>query len=216
MTQPTFSICHPTARPYGFQISMQTWMRLADNPSSIEYILCVDEKWGFPKNFSYPGAVITYNKGRKCMVDSVNEAAKASTGKILIINSDDMFPEEHWDTKMLSKFPNLEDEFVLHVCTGSDRDETLITIQIETRKRYLRKGYAMYPEYDGMYADDDFTGHAYLDNCVIKAFDIMVEHRHPGLKKAPMDAVYAHENRAEAYRTGLQLFNQRKSRNFSS
>src|ERR1700677_4660604 len=77
----------------------------AKHQESVEYILCVDARWGFDKNNTpiSTGSYlkVVWNEGRKCMVDGFNTAAKASTGQILILVSDDMFPPEGWDELLL-------------------------------------------------------------------------------------------------------------------
>ena len=105
---PTFSICHTTARPNGWQESYEEWVTKASNPNSVEYVLCVDARWGFEKkNFvehisSLPDCYgdVVWNTKRKCSVDGWNIAAAASTGKVIILNSD-MFPPDRWDEELL-------------------------------------------------------------------------------------------------------------------
>ena len=68
--------------------------------------------------------------------------------------------------------------------------------------------------YESMYCDNDLTDAAYRDGVVVQAFDIVFDHRHPGLKKGQWDEVYAKQNRAQAYADGLKLYQERKARNF--
>ena len=44
-----------------------------------------------------------------------------------------------------------------------------MVLQIMSRAYYSQRGYAMYPEYESMYADNDFTEHARHDGVVIDA-----------------------------------------------
>ena len=45
--RPLFSVCHSTARPEGWQKAYREWIEKAAHPEQVEYVLCVDERWGF-------------------------------------------------------------------------------------------------------------------------------------------------------------------------
>lgn len=234
--RPIFSICHTTARPNGWQESACAWKEKATHSESVEYALCIDERWGFGSNtraevelsrFEFGKYKIIWNTGRKCMVDGFNTAAKAATGQILILNSDDMFPPEGWDEFLIEaierwdpitigyKIGSVQD-FVIQVSSGTPADERgLMVLQILSRARYERLGYALYPEYESLFVDDDFSEHARHDDVVINAQHIVVEHRHPDWDATvPRDAVYAHENAPEAWKKGAAIFESRKSGGF--
>jgi hypothetical protein len=104
------------------------------------------------------------------MVDGYAAACRAATGQVLILNSDDMEPPENWDALLSDQFSGLdpmERDFVVHVSTGWCDGPQASSIQILSRARYERLGYAMYPGYESLYADDDFLEHAYVDGVVI-------------------------------------------------
>jgi hypothetical protein len=44
---PLFSILHPSARPQRWREIYEDWMLSAAHPENVEYVLCVDERWGF-------------------------------------------------------------------------------------------------------------------------------------------------------------------------
>ena len=104
--RPTFSILHTSARPDEWRKVYDAWLGSAARPQDVEYVLCVDPRWGFalpgPEVRSQPYGgprglpkdVVVVNTGRMCYVDGVNIAAAASTGKILIVNADDQYPPE--------------------------------------------------------------------------------------------------------------------------
>ena len=101
-----FSILHTSARPDKWRAVYNAWIAAADNPSSVEYVLVIDRRWGFTelpigaRNSGIFTAV--WNTGRKCYVDGVNIAAQYATGDVFIVNADDQFPCEHWDTELLN------------------------------------------------------------------------------------------------------------------
>ena len=113
-TTPKFSILHTSARPAKWREIYEAWLAAADHPEDVEYILVVDERWGFPSLSDKQGAaspvtspmyrnmraqdVVLVNTERKCYVDGVNIAALHASGDVLIVNADDQYPCPHWDT----------------------------------------------------------------------------------------------------------------------
>lgn len=250
MSRPLFSILHSSARPHQWRKVYDAWISAAAHPELVEYVLCVDERWGFREaqgfaesvnEIQHPGEVagksplsVVWNEGRRCYVDGVNTAAKASTGRILIVNADDQYPCEHWDEKVteaVQQFPALEPEykadyreFVIEVSTGTpaEHDRGILVMPILSRARYERLGYVLYPEYESMYADNEFCEHAKQDHCIIDARHLFFPHRHAGIdpesatwkKQAQVDEQYLEQNRAEAYAIGESVLKFRRKIRF--
>ena len=103
MKAPLFSILHTSARPDKWRAVYDDWMSKAVHPEDVEYVLCIDPRWGFDvedmSKYDTPldNIHVVQNTLRRCYVDGVNIAAKASTGSILIVNADDQFACERWD-----------------------------------------------------------------------------------------------------------------------
>ena len=159
---PLFSICHTTARPGEWRKTYDLWMSRANDPEDVEYVLCVDQRWGFagwdepcptpkyrpnrdwwPDERSPARNVVALNRGRKCSVDGWNSAAAQSTGHVLILVSDDIEPPQDWDQALWSRF-GLEEgayrDFAVHVSTGWCDGPQASSIQILSRARYERLG----------------------------------------------------------------------------
>ncbi len=118
-SRPLFSIIHPTARPDKWRAIYDAWLAAAVQPQSVEYVLVVDERWGFGSPLHdvkpsvrpfrdywpderYPASnQWVWNTGRRCYVDSVNVGAAAATGRILIVVADDQHPAPGWDRHLL-------------------------------------------------------------------------------------------------------------------
>lgn len=222
---PTFSICHASARPQAWQETWKAWILAADQPDKIEYVLAVDSRWGFspqtPIFREHDKLVWIPPIERKCAVVGWNAAAKASTGHVLILNSDDMRPPAHWDTELLARIPQMNAEFVLEVSAGKYADSRrLMVLQILSRTRYQKLGYALYPEYDGLRSDVDFTLHAQHDGVVIDARAVKFVHDHPiergeSIEAINADPVYAWENRQEGYEIGRTILERRIKEGFT-
>lgn len=244
MVAPLFSILHPSARPHKWREIYDAWIKAAAHPENVEYVLCADERWGFTDDadlhFARVHFKLVWNTMRRCYVDSVNLAAKASTGRILIVIADDQYPCEEWDERLLANLPDemcldkgvdWSVEFVLQVSTGTpnEHERGMIVMPILSRARYERLGYVFYPEYESMYADNDFYEHAKQDGCIIDARNLMFPHRHPWNEAVARganaeernaallsDEAYAAQNRLESYRIGERVLKERRRVQFSN
>lgn len=238
---PLFSILHTSARPNAWRAVYEDWLSKADNPELVEYVLVVDKRWGFEElPVLRTQDKVLWNVDRKCYVEGVNIAARAATGKILIVNADDQFAAHCWDTDILAlhvnaalgqpPFPSTVKDliaqpyssFVIWGRTGT-RDEVergIIVMPIVSRDRFERNGYIFYPGYESMYADNDLCAHAKQDGVIIDAPELMFPHRHPLVDKASSitggdwDEAYREQNRAQAYSLGEKLFQARKACKF--
>jgi hypothetical protein len=208
-----FSLLHPTIRlPEGWQAASDEWYAACDNPDEVEYVLCTE--WPVPPAItSWKHFVQIDNGDRRCSTMGWNKAGAASTGQFLITIADDFAPCLHWDTELLKVIPDLKGQYVIAVNMGGFRPD-LLMFTLMTRPYYERYGYVWYPEYKGMYADDDFTAVAKRDGVIINARHLFFEHRHPSYGTAPDDAAYRWENRPEAYKHGEQVFARRKRDDF--
>jgi len=216
--EPLISLLHTTARtPDGWVRAFCDWSDKAENPARIEYVLCVDRGAltleqidAFRTRFNGAGHFgsfkIVENTGRPCAVDGWNAAAAASTGKLLVTVSDDLFPPAAWDTGLLTACADLDRQAALEIEAGSG---SLMTFSILTRAYYERYGYIFFPEYLGMFGDNDFTETARRDGVVVDAKHLVFTHEHPAYNTAAMDAIYAHQHRREAWAVGKATFKKR-------
>jgi hypothetical protein len=212
--QPLFSLCHTTARlPDGWRAAAQAWLDNCDFPGTVEHVLTFDEPTHVEKIF--PNTKIGVNTARHTAVDGWNLAAKLSTGKFIISLADDWFPCPHWDTELrrvIEAAGGFDRNIVLDVDTAGN--EHLLTFSMLTRP-YLMKysggeGWLFYPEYTGMYADNDFTDSARMDRVIVNARHLRFEHRHPNyFKEVEPDAVHLWQGRPEAFRIGANVYKKR-------
>jgi len=221
-----FSIIHTSARPNEWRKVYDAWLASAANPEAVEYVLCVDQRWGFlhgtdPAQLHAwyglrPQDKLLYNTGRRCYVDGVNLAAAASTGDTLIVNADDQYPCEHWDAKLDNAIDSTT-EFVVEVSTNTptEHERGIMVMPILSRERYERFGWVMFPGYESMFSDNDFTAMAKRDGCIIDARHLIFPHKHWINQQREKDEQDRAQNRDEAYNEGRKLFAARKRMNFS-
>jgi hypothetical protein len=224
---PNFSVAHASARPTGWHNSFMSAVNNANY--FVDYVLSVDERFGefrLPKDlgvdFNKVDLLMDYlNKTkRQCAVPNWINAINHTTGDVILVNSDDFVFPPNWTDGLAAVIGDrnpLTTPFVVHVSTGSPRDNELMTFQIFSRALINHWGYALWPEYESLYVDDDFTKHAYLDPAVevIQARHLLFEHMHFGFGKSKIDAVYEHENRVESAMLGAKVYQRRLSENFA-
>lgn len=229
----TFSILHTTARPNAWRNCYYQWILKADASAHVEYVLVVDERWGFVKNDpalvawleSRPGNRLAWNTGRKCYVDGVNIAAALATGDIFVQVSDDTFPPEHWDAILWKAAPHSDSpfkpdaEFAIWLDLGHQEiGRGIMALPVISKSRYDRLGYLFYPAYESMYCDNDLAEHVQTDEfrglCALVKLDAGFIHDHPYFEHKPMDDVYQHENRGQAYALGEEVLKARRACGF--
>lgn len=223
-----FSIIHTTARPDMWRKVFEAWRDSAVNWDSCEYILTMDERWGFTdqdmedaNKLIRPRGKVIWNTGRRCYVDGVNLAAAASTGDVLIVNADDQYPCDKWD-RAINEALGLRkeisgDDWVIEVSTNTptEHERAILVMPILSRERYERFGWVLYPEYESMYADNDFAQMAKRDKCIIDARHLIFPHKHWINGERQKDEQDRAQSSEQAYNEGAKLFAARKRIGFS-
>ena len=101
-------------------------------------------------------------------------------------------------------------------CPDRAWEDRVITLGILSRKLYNRWGYALYPEYESMDSDVDFTERPYAEGVVVEARHLLFEHLHPAFAKAPYDQVYRWQNERLEYAMGRRILDRRRKVGFAS
>lgn len=228
--QAIFSVVHATARPEKWKEIYDAWLKEATWPELVEYVLVIDSRWGFDlgqaavaRDYMRSMDRIVLNTGRRCYVDAVNEGAKYATGMMIVVNADDQYPAKDWDealgnlplTGVDKSCPPVD--YVIEVTTGTpnEHERGIMVMPILTRHRYERLGYVFYPQYESMYADNDFCAMARRDKCVADGRALVFPHKHPICDKSvKRDEQYAAQNRPEAYELGKKIFEARVKNGF--
>jgi hypothetical protein len=197
MEAPLISIIHPSrGRAQKSIQAIEKWVENARFP--FELIVSIDEddtvkdayvreysaRWLLNPN-SNPAKKIIVNNNRSA-VDAINNAAKESTGSIMIVVSDDTACPYYWDEKIIEATRGRED-FVLRV--NDEIQRWIITMPVIDRKYYDRFGYVYYPEYKHMFCDTEFTHVANLLGRVIYRNDLHFPHNHYSVRKSTKDAL---------------------------
>ena len=212
-----FSLCHTTLRlPDGWRKACQVWFDLADDPEACEYILCTEEPFAIDRStVPWPHFKQIDNACRKTAVSGWNTAGAASTGEFLITVADDFFPCAHWDSEIRSLVPNMNEARVVAPRLGEPGD-SLLYFSLLTRAAYERYGgWFFYPEYWGMYADDDFTEWARREDIVIDTpLDFI--HLHPVFGTGEWDETYLWQHDPGAFARGKEILAWRRASGFQT
>lgn len=215
------SLLHATrGRPGKAWRTRMDWLRLAENPDSIEHIFGIDADDVSSAMLTVARCCVSHaNTGP---VGAWNECAKHAKGQVLVQLSDDFEAFQGWDTAILNAFESAHDPLiykpndlsmpaVLAVSDGN-RSDDLLCMAIITRARYEQQGYLFHPEFFSMFSDNWFSYCAFRDGVVIDARDrITFEHMHPAFGKGENDATYERSNAGLNYVWGKGIFDRLKA-----
>lgn len=215
--EPIFSLNYTSCRADTIQSAVAMWRDRADHPDTIEVVVSVDgnNPNAIEAARLVPNAkvIIQPDPPFNC-VRGWNAGAAITTGKVIINMADDFSPPQHWDTLLLQLNPPnwIDGEFVVHTEDGYVHD--IAVLSIATRKRYERFGYMLYPGYESMFSDTEFTTVAYRDGVVIQAKQLLFEHMHCDCGKRPKDQHDVVHGGKDRWNRGEMLFNYRKQTGF--
>lgn len=147
------------------------------------------------------------NKNRSA-VDAINNAARVSTGDILIVVSDDTNFITGWDTAILKEVEGKTD-WILKTQDGIQ--PWIITMPVMDRAYYNRFGYIYHPNYLHMFCDTELTCVADITGRKIKS-NLMFPHKHYSVTKEQPDAV--NKKADSTWAQGEKLFLERYKRGF--
>lgn len=220
MEAPFVTILHPSlGRPQKALDAYHKWIvRMGLN--RCEYILSLDKSDPhlfeyeslFSKNYILGGfSLLVYDN--KSVVDATNNAARHSTGNILIYVSDDFEPCENWGPLVMKEFEGVEGPLLLKVddCLQPFHVPVL-TIPIMNRALYERLGYFFHPEYKSMFCDQDLFEVCNKNRWIKNAPHLKFPHNHVSVGKAQDDETYRRS--ASNWDQGKALFARRKAQGF--
>jgi hypothetical protein len=142
-----------------------------------------------------------------------NRAAEIARGDILVQVSDDMVPQQDWDLALVELLdPSKPQVLGCSPLNPAGDQGGLLTLGIMTRAYMEQKGYFIYPEYHGVFEDDDLTQAAALDDVLIDAYDqVRFDHQWGGHEG---DATYRRQNSAHGWLVGQSVYSARQLAGF--
>jgi hypothetical protein len=127
--------------------------------------------------------------------------------------SDDFDCPFNWDAELEKVIGDKTDYAIRIQDDYVKADNPIMTLPIISKTVLDRLGYIYYPEYKGMWADNDlFEVCQHLG--VIQHTPLTFEHKHYINKKAKFDETYARHNNTANYAFGKKLLEERRKNNF--
>lgn len=172
-----FTLIHPSrGRAHLAHKAYQKWMSSHSSVHTYEYILSIDAD--DPQKYLYFGLFghnqVLINPTPSSTVIAINNAAKISSGKVIIVISDDFETLPDWDLKIAEATAGKTD-WILKTQDGTQG--WIITLPIMDREYYNRFGYVYNPIYKHMFCDTEMTCVADLIGKKIVS-DLMFKHNH--------------------------------------
>lgn len=209
------SLLHPSrARPDKAVKTMINWLTKC-NTDNFEHILSIDSDDPHPLRYinNFPNHKFFLVNDNKSVVEATNQAAKVSTGDILIYLSDDFDCTNEWDKLIEKEFEGVTKPMILKVDDCLQKfDVAVLTIPIMNRAMYEKLGYFWHPEYKSMFVDEDLYWTANKLGALKLAPHLKFPHNHVSIGKAPDDDTYRRS--ALNWNQGKAVFARRKAAGF--
>lgn len=221
------SVIHPSLwRPKQAFSTYQEWMVAAEKPEEIEYLVGLDDndpnveeyKTLFGGETKFGRVEVNVGDSRN-PVATVNRSASilSPTSELIVVVADDMATIPRWDKELLALLEgvdNFSNPKFIGVSDGLQSYDKLLVYLIVNKAWYNKFGYLLYPEYDGVYADNDANAVARRLDCIIDAPQLLFQHRHYLIGLSPFDDTYAKVNNPESYKRNWPIYEKRIARNF--
>jgi hypothetical protein len=201
------SLLHATYRRVGGPAGVRdAWLERSADPASVEYLLSLDadDLGTVALTEGQPRLVNPARAGEVTAVRNWNSAAAASSGDLLVVIADDLYPPRGWDRTLIDLVGRLDPArtpFAVKVTDSPDPDDTLLRHPVVSRAFYTRFG-LFSPAYNGVYCDRDLTTRAYWQAIILDGRSLRLEHRHPTLTGAHASDSHERLNRDEEYERG--------------
>jgi hypothetical protein len=198
------SLIHPSrGRAQRAFDAAKNWITKAGQ--DVEYILSLD--LDDPIRYLNPFGKTIINNNRSA-VDAINNAAKISTGQILVVMSDDFDCPMDWAVKIIEE-ANGRKDWIMKTQDGTQG--WIITLPVMDRTYYNRFGYIYYPEYRHMFCDTELTAVADLTSRKISS-PLVFKHNHYSVTGTDRDDVSVRADKT--WEQGERLFIERYKVNF--
>jgi len=210
------TLLHPSrGRPEKAFQTAKKWIETAGH-DDVEYILSLDDSdTKLADYMSIYGIMFgsIVQRDNNSVVQATNEAAKISTGDILIYLSDDFDCPDNWAIQLLETVKDWQGPWILKVddCL-QPFDVMVMTIPIMNRAAYETLGYFWHPGYKSMFVDEDLIWTARRHGMLRKAEHLKFPHLHPSNGNAPNDQTYIRS--AKNWDQGKAMFELRRGAGF--
>ena len=211
-------------RPEKFFDVLNKYIKMANDPSKIAFLISADEDDLTMNNADIKAALDHYSKNIKLVyffgnsktkMQAINaDMEKVSGWDILLLASDDMIPivKGYDDVIRIDMNEYFRDmDGVLWYSDGGQNN--INTLCILGKKYYNRFNYIYHPDYISLWCDNEFTDVSIQLKKVYRSDKVIIEHAHPVYQKTQYDALYV---RNESYfNIDRETYLKRKEKNFN-
>ena len=219
-----FSIIHPSRSR--ILLAEKTAIEWIENSSqSLEYIFSIDSddyqlesyySLAARLRYKFTSSVITVIEGvNSNVIQAMNSGAKHSTGDLLVCISDDFHCFKNWDLELLKVVDIKSCQLIRTNDTISHIEQRIAQLPILTRPLYDLLGYVYYPEYTGMFADNDLAEICDLLGFYIDATHLTFQHRHYTNGLSKNDLTYKRHNTNSSWQLGQSIIINRRLNKFN-
>lgn len=160
----------------------RAWLDRADRPDLVQHLFGIDstDLETIAATDGLDRVITPCDVDRVTAVQNWNAAAAASSGELLVVIADDLYPPEGWDSTLAAIVGDLDPEvssFAIKVRDGPG-DDVLLRHPIVSRAFFAGHG-LWSPDFRGLYCDDDLTLRAFWHSAIIDGSALVLDHRHP-------------------------------------
>lgn len=195
------SLLYTTARPQLINDVIARWLDSACDTEQLEMIVVTDAPFEMKNVHSVKFLI---NTGKRNCVTGWNMAATQATGDIFVQVSDDLFPPDQWDRKILDiiqKFIKQRPDIVLNLLDDKERLDRNHH-PVLTRAAYEKLGYLYPPDFESMYCDNWFQLYHSKYSLYYVSSEKFWTHVHASTHKIASDNITLIHESAERYRNG--------------
>jgi hypothetical protein len=183
-------LCPTRNRPENVRRLIESAWATANGP--LEFVFFTDEDAPLPLDITGQGGVVVTSGPRRVFSDMWNACYEKASADVLMMGADDIvFRTPGWDTAVLDEFDRYPDRIVLVHGEDGIQGPGLGTHPFIHRRWAETLGYFSPPYFTRDFCDTWLSNLA--DRIGRRVFlpDVLTEHLHPGVGKAPFDKTYA-------------------------
>jgi len=203
------AIIVPTrSRPSNIQRLHEQWFKVIDSSVSTECIVVIDEddEKNYPRleRFQY---IVVKSNGERGVVYPLNQAALQVCNEYEYLGfwGDDHYPlTNKWNSIMYNA---LKERGPCAMVYGNDRNQGIrLPTQIIMDSLIVKKfGYMGHPTFKHLYVDDFWKYVGTYIGSLIYLDNVIIEHLHYSINKAPLDTLYIINDSPQSYEYGKKI-----------
>jgi hypothetical protein len=185
-------LCPTRNRPDSVRRLIGSARATASDPGGLEFVFYTDSDAPLPGDITSQAGVVTINGPRIVLSAMWNACCGQASGEILMQAADDIvFHTPEWDSAVLAEFAKVPDKILLVHGDDGIQGAALGTHSFVHRRWVDTLGYFTAPYFSMDYGDTWINDLADRVGRRVYLPDVVTEHMHPGVGKAPFDQTHS-------------------------